>query len=197
MSSVPISGNEDTLAFRNMRGMPREDDGPYQGGRRLLVGQGDAAQNSESVRTEEFVRKDRKGDGGATTTSAALATETKGGEGGGRSGYTYSRRAATGCPGVKEGLEALTGDQNWPEFKPEADAVDEDKGTPPERVVTTGPTKMEETPEDYLRKERKDTVITFPVSQLKVLKPDSLGQLRLATVEVSDGSEVSLVASRK
>ena len=90
MSSVPISGNEDTLAFRNMRGMPREDDGPYQGGRRLLVGQGDAAQNSESVRTEEFVRKDRKGDGGATTTSAALATETKGGEGGGRRGYTFS-----------------------------------------------------------------------------------------------------------
>ena len=87
MSSVPISGNEDTLAFWNMRGMPREDDGPYQGGRRLLVEQGDAAQNSESVRTEEFVRKDRKGDGGATTTSQALATETKGGEGGGRRGY--------------------------------------------------------------------------------------------------------------
>ena len=162
MSSVPISGNEDTLAFRNMRGMPREDDGPYQGGRRLLVGQGDAAQHSESVRTEEFVRKDRKGDGGATT-----------------------------C------LEAFTGDQNWPKFKPEADAVDEDKGTPPERVVTTGPTKMEETPEDYLRKGRKDTVMNFPVSQLKVLKPDSLGQLRIATVEVSDVSEVSLVASRK
>ena len=75
--------------------------------------------------------------------------------------------------------------------------MDEDKGTPPETVVTTGPTKMEETPEDYLRKERKDTVITFPVSQLKVLKPNSLGQLRLATVGVRDVSEVSLVASRK
>ena len=75
MSSVPISGNEDTLAFWNMRGMPREDDGPYQGGRRLLVEQGDAAQNSESVGTEEFVRKDRKDDGGATTTSPVLATE--------------------------------------------------------------------------------------------------------------------------
>ena len=84
-----------------------------------------------------------------------------------------------------------------PKFKPEADAVDEDKGTPPETVVTTGPTKMEETPEDFLRKGRKDTVMNFPVSQLKVLKPDSLGQLRIATVEVSDVSEVSLVASRK
>ena len=77
MSSVPISFNEDTLAFWNMQGVPREDDGPYQGGRRLRVGQGDAAQNSESVRTEEFVRKDRKGDGGAITTSPALATETR------------------------------------------------------------------------------------------------------------------------